>query len=139
MAPEAIAPVADASNANGKLKLGRPADVWALGVILYQILYERLPFSDLSTIQKLHAIPNPVYSIDFPHHFDINAVTSVKACLQRDPKTRASIGGSCGLLNMPFLKIDSDCSQKFKIQNDSNRKENSCGFANMLIAPSEED
>jgi len=120
MAPEAIAPAccdedssfSSAANTN-KMRLGRPSDVWSLGCILFQLGYGRPPFAALTTVQKLAAIPNPLHRIQYPPTVAVTAddtrpvdsqlVESVRACLQHDPKQRASISGPHGLLSLPFL------------------------------------
>ncbi|KAF9922614.1 Dual-specificity kinase, spindle pole body (SPB) duplication and spindle checkpoint function [Linnemannia zychae] len=64
MSPEAIS--ANPA-AGGYRKMGRPTDVWALGCILYQMIYGRTPFSDVTNVfRKLSAITNPDYQIPFP-------------------------------------------------------------------------
>lgn len=100
------------------MKLGRASDIWSLGCILYQMIYGKPPFSALNTIQKLHAIPNPNYAISYPSLIpvsfcgkencavDLDAVDSIKMCLHRNPKERAPIKGTGGLLTMPYLTMD---------------------------------
>ena len=48
------------------MKLGRASDTWSLGCILYQMVYGRTPFSSLKLIQKIRAITDPDYCIEFP-------------------------------------------------------------------------
>ena len=159
MAPEAISPVAvlnptastdnnnnnnssndsNSGNGQGKMRLGRPSDVWPLGIILYQLCYGRPPFASLSTVQKLSAIPNPHYQIPYPDYVSVcpesafpsqqttttttttttatttqqlvqqevdrDMVDSIQACLRHNPKDRAPIGGTGGLLSMAFLQL----------------------------------
>lgn len=119
MAPEAINPTADAvTDANnsehkkGGMKIGRPSDIWSLGCILYQMIYGRPPFASLNTIQKLVAIPNPNYEILYPLHEDLDAVDSIKCCLVRNPRLRASIIGEEGLLGKPFLRVSRNFSSE---------------------------
>ena len=108
MAPEAISPSlgeGNSSNDKLKMKLGKASDIWSLGCILYQMVYGKPPFHALNTIQKLHAIPNPKHAIVYPEHVDTDAVSSIKLCLVRDPKKRASIRGNNGLLSQKFLSL----------------------------------
>jgi serine/threonine-protein kinase TTK/MPS1 len=71
-----------------------------VGCILYQIHYGRPPFAALTTIQKLHAIPSDKYVIQYPENdgysIDKDAIATMKACLERDPRKRATIRGDKG-------------------------------------------
>ena len=49
------------------IKVGRPADIWSLGCIFYQMVYQKTPFEHLrNKMQKWHAITDPGYAIPFP-------------------------------------------------------------------------
>jgi tRNA A-37 threonylcarbamoyl transferase component Bud32 len=88
------------SNDEPCLKLGRASDIWSLGCILYQMVYGKTPFAHLNVIQKLQQIVNPALPIKFPEHENGALVESMKCCLERDPRTRATIPG---LLAHSFL------------------------------------
>ena len=117
MSPEAI----ELPDGMRRLKVGRPSDIWSLGCILYQMIYGHPPFQHLSTFQKMKAIPDLTYIIDFPQYATPSIPTrtsggassgsttppkrldhlkrrvrddvimSMKSCLYRNPKERATI------------------------------------------------
>ena len=130
MAPEAIAPFSFPQNPenekyvnqNSKIRLGTASDIWSLGCILYQIIYGRPPFADLNTIQKLQAIPNASYVIQYPQHIDYDAITTIQSCLHRDPKSRAPIKGPNGLLAQKYLALPSSSPSSSHV--DMNSKHN---------------
>ena len=104
MSPEALC----AGGGRGEaptLKLGRASDMWSLGCILYQIVYGRTPFAELSLIHKMQAICDPAHLISYPPLDPPNdaLVDVIKACLQRNPALRPIIAGPGGLLEHPFL------------------------------------
>ncbi|KAF9281400.1 Dual-specificity kinase, spindle pole body (SPB) duplication and spindle checkpoint function [Mortierella alpina] len=63
MAPESIT----SNPLSGDRKMGRASDVWSLGCILYQMVYGKTPFADITNVfKKLAAITNPEIKIQFP-------------------------------------------------------------------------
>jgi len=104
MAPEAVK--------QGTLKIGRPSDIWSLGIILYQMVYMKSPFAHLDPMQRLFALTDPAVGIEFPEeHRLANHCTATKGalmdvlqrCLQRDPRKRP---GMKELLEHPFLSAE---------------------------------
>ncbi|KAI8916652.1 kinase-like domain-containing protein [Powellomyces hirtus] len=93
MAPEAIAFVDQSASGSNRqyLKLGRSSDVWSLGCILYQLVYDRPPFAHLPVMKKLQCIVDPSYRIQFEECEDASLLESLKRCLGRDPRERLTI------------------------------------------------
>ena len=56
------------------------------------MVYGRTPFFHLGNmIQKMHAITNPDYHIDFPPVANPDLLHTMQRCLDRNPRTRATM------------------------------------------------
>lgn len=117
MSPEALSD--SGLGHNGRLmKMGRATDVWALGCILYQMVYGHTPYSKIRPMHlKIMAIQNPAHVIDFPpaavpvnergeplEHLQVpvgqDLERVMRGCLRFEPKRRMTIPD---LLLDPFL------------------------------------
>jgi len=93
-----------------KAKFGRSSDIWSLGIVFYQMVFNRLPLPNLDPYQRMMTICNEDYKIEFPDNNALDqhpkAVQSqildiLESCLQRDPQRRPSIPE---LLDHAFLR-----------------------------------
>ena len=107
MSPEACQGVLSDSGV-AVVKLNYKADVWSLGCILYNMVYNKMPFGHIKLpFAKLSAILDPSHIILFNddelkgHDPLVNKV--LRLCLVREPSIRASIKD---LLVHPYLKSE---------------------------------
>ncbi|XP_050674121.1 uncharacterized protein LOC126971759 isoform X2 [Leptidea sinapis] len=71
--------------------LGKPSDMWALGVVLYTMLYGQFPFCDTSLAQLFNRIQTANYNIPpdgNPVNVSDNTVFLIQRLLVKDPKHR---------------------------------------------------
>ena len=105
MSPEAIQCVKSESGEN-VAKINYKADVWSLGCILYNMVYNRMPFGNIkSPHHKILAICDPNHKIQFSEtellEHDPVVIDVLKLCLVRNPSERGSIED---LLEHKYLK-----------------------------------
>jgi serine/threonine protein kinase len=77
----------------GNRRVGPPADVWALGCLLYRLAYGRTPFEEPNApgvVQKM-AILNGRYSIPATNSYSKLTTGLIKACLTPDPSKRPTV------------------------------------------------
>ncbi|AWU78069.1 uncharacterized protein C5L36_0E01310 [Pichia kudriavzevii] len=119
MAPETLIDCAENENGSSIWKVGKPADVWSLGCILYQLTYAMTPYASYTGTKKILAITNPSININYPSNA-VNLrkkpeerdnedelervcpylIDMIKKCLIRDPSRRIT---SQELLGHPFI------------------------------------
>ncbi|KAL9657382.1 hypothetical protein ABK040_014370 [Willaertia magna] len=80
-------------NSGPKYKFGPPGDIWSLGIIFYQTIYNRTPFTDYTThCTKINAITSESCIIPFPEIEGFSlAIDLLKKILVRDVSMRPSI------------------------------------------------
>ena len=106
MSPEAIQ-VQKTESGEHVAKINYKADVWSLGCILYNMVYNRMPFGNIKSPHlKIIAICNPNHKIEFSEtellEHDPVVIDVLKLCLVRNPSERGSIED---LLEHKYLKL----------------------------------
>ncbi|RKP12967.1 kinase-like protein, partial [Piptocephalis cylindrospora] len=106
MSPESLRDTReDQSIGRAVIRMGLASDIWSLGCILYQMLYDHTPFVEEDLRKKLRLIISESSFIGYPElkvqvKVDVNGIDTIQACLQHDHKRRPTISQ---LLQGPLL------------------------------------
>jgi len=98
--------------AQGRKDVGKGADIYSLGVILFQALTGQFPFDDESypmLVLKICTEPAPplsLYRPDLPAEFS----EIVARCLRKDPNQRYATCGELKAALMPYRSLEDDPS-----------------------------
>lgn len=81
------------------IQIGRKSDVWALGCILYLLMFGRPPFRGMHILKRLQSINSnrPVAIPDYPASPQL--VEALRMCLLRDPNSRAAVSDLLAFLD----------------------------------------
>ncbi|KAL5970377.1 Dual specificity protein kinase TTK, partial [Taenia solium] len=100
MSPEQLTSIAGGNFANiddgNDAKVRLKTDIWALGVILYEMLHGQTPFGRAHQTAIMSAILSPAVTIHFPHVDNTKLDEALRRCLVRDIRRRASIDDLLG-------------------------------------------
>ncbi|KAA8497361.1 RAC-beta serine/threonine-protein kinase [Porphyridium purpureum] len=83
---------------------GQSVDLWALGILLYEILCGRTPFYASNRDEVYDRIESA--PLKFPRHLSSEVVSLIRGLLDRNPKTRLGMGsaGMNEVKSHPFFK-----------------------------------
>ncbi|XP_043476918.1 serine/threonine-protein kinase mph1 [Leptopilina heterotoma] len=98
ISPEALIDIEETTS-NVKHKINCKSDVWALGCILYSLVYGHTPFHDIRNYcKKINAIQSSSHKIAFPQRSGHQMkfvppilIDVMKKCLNRDAKARPTV------------------------------------------------
>lgn len=113
MAPEALVANNYTADNDGKYdqktnkwKIGKPADIWSCGCIIYQMIYGKPPYAKYQGQERLLSIMDPNVKIEYKEVLPDKTVIPSLAlelmqyCLMRNPEERWS---ALQILDSPFL------------------------------------
>ncbi|CAI9721555.1 serine serine/threonine-protein kinase 40-like [Octopus vulgaris] len=73
---------------SGKPYLGKPSDMWALGVVLFTMIYGQFPFYDSAPQELFRKIKVAEYSIPSDNNISQDTILVIRKLLILDPNTR---------------------------------------------------
>lgn len=106
----------EAMGSSEGVKFSTKCDIWALGIILYQIVYGCVPFASVpgGRLAKIKAMGSLYHPVEFEDvdNLDIELLDTMKRCLDKDPDSRATVEE---LLNHPYLRPEHEESKEPRV------------------------
>uniref|UniRef100_A0A0X3P106 Dual specificity protein kinase TTK n=2 Tax=Schistocephalus solidus TaxID=70667 RepID=A0A0X3P106_SCHSO len=92
---------------NSEYKVRLKADIWALGIILFEMTFGHTPFHGVSPASIIASLLNPNYHVQIPPTQNMSLVKALRRCLVRDTRMRATVDD---LLRMSYCACPNSTS-----------------------------